>query len=312
MKTLLALLLAALAAAPAALADGPPQYAALGGPGVAAPNGPFNYVAVSVGPTRTMLERVGRDGSIWSWITYRGSWGIPTLNYQQFGGLTRDGRTLFLQRTVFGSPTKFLVVDTKKMNVRERITLHGNFSYDALSPDASKLYLIQRVDATNYSRYVVRAYDLRTQTLLPGRIADRTQKSWVMQGDPVTRAESPGGRWVYTLYMNYGGYPFIHALDTVRGVAHCIGIPWTSTDQSALWNVRLAVEGGKLDVHWRSGKRWLVVDRATWRVSPAPGGFSWRWPALGGGLAAAASALLLLALLRRRSSRGGTLLAPAA
>jgi hypothetical protein len=30
--------------------------------------------------------------------------------------------------------------------------------------------------------YIVRAYDLNAHKLLPGRIADKTQKSWVMQG----------------------------------------------------------------------------------------------------------------------------------
>ena len=61
---------------------------------------------------------------------------------------------------------------------------------------------------------------LRANRLLPGRIADRTQRSWVMQGSAVTRTTSEDGRWVYTLYTNPGGYPFVHALDTVRGVAH--------------------------------------------------------------------------------------------
>ena len=75
----------------------------------------------------------------------------------------------------------------------------------------------------------MRAYDLATHTLLPGRIADKTQKSWVMQGWAVSRATTADGRWDYTLYANPGGYPFIHALDTVRGVAHCIGLPWTQS-----------------------------------------------------------------------------------
>ena len=299
MKTLLALILAALAAAPAALADGPPQYAALGGSGVASPNGAVHYVAVPAGSNRTMLETVGSDGSIWNWPSFAGSWGVPTINYQKFGGLSRDGRTLFLESTRFGSPTSFLVVDTKRLRVRDRFTLRGNFSYDALSPDASRLYLIQRVDETNYSRYIVRAYDLRGHRLLPGRIADRTQKSWVMEGDPVTRTETPGGRWVYTFYSNPNGYPFIHALDTVRGVAHCIGIPWASPDQGALWNVVLSPTRNGISVHWRSGKRWLQVDTTTWRVTPDVGsGFPWPWLGLG------TVPLLLLALVRRRRPQG--------
>ena len=115
----------------------------------------------------------------------------------------------------------------------------------------------------------MKAYDLQTNRLLPGRIADRTQKGWVMQGDAATRTTSLDGRWVYTLYTNPGGTPFIHALDTERGVAHCIGIPWSSPDQGGLLNVVLTLHGDRLAVHWRSGKQWLDVDTASWRVSPA-------------------------------------------
>src|SRR5205823_3681572 len=122
---------------------------------------------------------------------------------------------------------------------------------------------------------------------------------------------SPNGRWVYTLYANYNGYPFIHALDTVRGVAHCIGIPWTSHDQAPFYNnVVLTLHGKTLAVHWRSGKSWLKVDTSTWRVSPAGGSaFPWRW--LGVGVAGAAVGVLLLLLARRRRPEG-TLLARAA
>ena len=56
--------------------------------------------------------------------------------------------------------------------------------------------------------------------------ADKAQAGWVMEGSPMTRATSADGRWVYTLYSRPGGYPFVHALDTVNGVAHCIGLPW--------------------------------------------------------------------------------------
>jgi hypothetical protein len=307
------ILLAALAAAPASSAGGPPQYAAQGGSGVTAPNGSVHYVAVP-GVLSTTIESIGRDGSVLSWPSFDGSWGIPMITYQEPAGLSRDGRSLVLQSTAYGGPTSFLVLDTRTMRLRDRFTLKGNYSFDALSPDASKLYLIQRVDANNYSRYIVRDYDLSAHTLLPGRIADRTQKSWVMQGDAVTRTTSPGGRWAYTLYMNSGGTPFIHALDTVKGVAHCIGIPWAAAnDQSALANVVLTLHGKRLAVHWRSGKSWLDVDTTTWHLTPATGSsVPWRWLGLGAGVLAAAAALLLLARRRRISLPDGTLLARAA
>jgi hypothetical protein len=316
MKTFAFLIsLAAFAAAPAAsAAGGPPQYAMQGGTGVSTPNGNVHFVAVpGFNGTTTAIESIGRDGSVQNWPSFKGSWGIPMITYNNPAGLSQDGRTLVVQSMASGSPTSFLLIDTRTMRLRTSFTLKGNYSFDALSPDARRLYLIQRVDAKNYSRYVVRAYDLNTNTLLPGRIADRTQKSWVMQGDAVTRATSLGGRWVYTFYTNYGGTPFIHALDTVKGVAHCIGIPWASADQSGLYNIVLTLHGKQLAVHWRSGRRWLNVDASTWRISPAAApAFPWRWLGLGAGVLAAAGALLLLARRRRTSLRDGTLLARAA
>src|SRR5207237_486058 len=137
----------------------------------------------------------------------------------------------------------FQVVRTTDLAPVQRVVLKGNFAFDALSPDGSRLYLIQRVSQQNLSRYVVRAYSLDRRRLLPGRIADRTQRGWVMAGYPLTRATSADGRWVYTLYARPDGYPFVHALDTVRGVAHCIGIPWQG-NQNALWRLRMSVRDG--------------------------------------------------------------------
>jgi hypothetical protein len=314
MKTFAFLIaLAAFAAAPgASAAGGPPEYALQGGAGVPSADGKMHFVAVPAGDS-TVVESIGSDGSLWNWPIFKGSWGIPMITYRDPAGLSQDGRTLVLQTLTSGTPTSFLILNTRTMRTRSQFTLKGNYSFDALSPDASRLYLIQRVDANNYSRYIVRAYDLKTHTLLPGRIADRTQKSWVMQGDALTRTTSIGGRWVYTLYMNSGGTPFIHALDTVRGVAHCIGIPWGSTDQGGLGNVVLTLHGKRLAVHWRSGRHWLNVDTANWRITPDAGSsFPWRWLGVGLGGFAAVGALLLLARRRRTSLEDGTLLARAA
>src|SRR5204863_7448130 len=119
------------------------------------------------------------------------------------GGRSGDGRTLVLIRPQTArAPTRsvFLVVRTSDLAPLERVVLKGNFSFDVLSPDGSRLYLIQYVSQRNLSRYVVRAYDLVRRRLLPGRIADRTQRGWVMAGYPLARATSAGGRWIYTLY----------------------------------------------------------------------------------------------------------------
>jgi hypothetical protein len=89
-----------------------------------------------------------------------------------------------------------------------------------------------------------------------------------MQGFAVDRDTSADGRWVYTLYTNPGGYPFVHALDTVRGVAHCVGVPWRG-DQNEPWDMRLALrfDGTSLVVNRKSGAGFVAIDLANWKIS---------------------------------------------
>jgi hypothetical protein len=286
--------LAALLLPASALAAGP-SYVAQGGLGVLSHNGKYRFIAVSTGAA-TAIERVAvHGGAVSGWATLDGDYGIPqpTMRPGQLEGLSRDGKQLLVGTVGLQSPSRFAVIDTRNLRVRDRFAIPGSFAYDALSPDGKTLYVTQYVDRDNASRYVVRAYDLRHGRLLSGRVADKAQASWVMEGFATTRTTSGDGRWVYTLFMRPGGYPFVHALDTVRGVAHCIGLPWTARDQAPLMNIRmtLADGGNKLALDWKSGKRWLAVDTGTWRIMhPATRSFPWTWIA-----AATGAALVLLA-----------------
>jgi hypothetical protein len=185
------------------------------------------------------------------------------------GGMFRDGSTFVLQSMGLSDSTEFVLLRTVDLGVRDRIVLRGTYAFDALSPDGSKLYLIQHKSAQDVQHYIVRAYDLDAHALMPGRIADKTQKNWVMQGWSVDRATAPSGRWVYTLYANPGGFPFIHALDTVRGVAHCVGVPWpqTESNQNKVFNFRLSLHGKTLVIKDGVGGTYRVVNTTNWRVS---------------------------------------------
>jgi hypothetical protein len=306
-----ALFIAVLVAAPVAAADGPMPFASQGGLGVAVPDGLTRIVAVGVGAaggplSRTVLEVVEtKDGSVRNWVELPGSWGAPVVTYSQSGaeGLSADGKTLILGDVARSYPRTtswFLMVNAKTLQIKRTIELKGDFAYDALSPDGKTLYLINHVDSTNSQRYVVRAYDLAAGRLVPGRIADRTQKSWVMQGYPMARTTSADGRWVYTLYQNPGGYPFVHALDTKRGVAHCIGLPWKGS-QNGFYNLRLSLRSNDrtLAVHWLSGRPWLAVDTSTWKVAQDHR-TGLPWLGIGAGCAAALAAAAAFLLLRRR------------
>jgi hypothetical protein len=296
------------AVAPSALADGPMGMAQQGGNGVLSADGGTRYVAIgtSAQQQETTLELVDTsNGTVQRFVDFAGTWGIPTVTAYsaEGGGLSQNGKTIVLgdaMATLPRTTSGFLVVDTSSLAIRRVIWLNGDFSYDALSPDASRLYLIQHVDANDQSKYVVRGYDLVHGRLLPGRIADRTQRSWVMQGYSTSRVTSAGGRWVYTLYDNPGGFPFVHALDTVRGVAHCIGLPWFGSE-TGVYNLRLGLRNGDrtLAVHWLSGKPWLAVNTSTWQISPDRRGFPWLWVAVGGVASAGIFAAGALLLLRR-------------
>jgi hypothetical protein len=199
-----------------------------------------------------------------------GSYGVPMLTSSgPGGGMFRDGSAFVLQSTGLFATTQFVLVSTSDLAVRDQIVLKGTFAFDALSPDGSKLYLIQHKSVQDIQHYIVRGYDLSTHELMPGRIADKTQKSWVMKGWTVDRVTTANGRWAYTLYANPGGFPFVHALDTVRGVAHCVGVPWPQSDgnQNEVFGFKLALSGKKLLVKAGSGTTYRVINTTNWHVS---------------------------------------------
>ena len=309
----LAAAVAALVFVPAAFADGP-VFVTQGGSGVATHDRAFHYVAVPYGTLGTVLEEIhSADRAVWWWMPLNDSWGTATIgNGAVTGqGLSRDGHTLVLEGAAgpFSTPSRFLVVDTKRRKIVRRITLPGSFSFDALSPDASKLYLIQFARTALYdpSHYIVREYDLRANRLLPGKIAAREaggDAEKTMAGYAMTRTTSASGRMVYTLYQKPSGMPFIHALDTVAGVAHCIDLPWSKTN-GGVYNLVLSLRNHDrtLAVHYRSGRPYANVAVGSWEVSAArAAAFPWAWVGggIGAGLGLLAAAGAVLLLRRRR------------
>jgi hypothetical protein len=120
--------------------------------------------------------------------------------------------------------THLAIVDPATLAVRRRIELHGDFSFDAISPDGRWVYVIQYTSRSDPTRYRVRALDAPTGTLLPGSIVDPRDRGEAMHGNPLTRATSADGSLAFTLYDG-NGHPFVHALDTATGTARCIDVP---------------------------------------------------------------------------------------
>jgi len=253
----------ALGPALPAFADGPPQGVTPDGAGIISPDGKLRYLTVPTA-SRTLLEEVNlRDGTLQTWRWLDGSLAIPAIAWHPTG-LTHDGKTLVLATYPWrtGSAT-FLLLNTPYLTTERVVTLKGAWSFDAISPRARTLYLIQGLPG----RYLVRAYDLRRGRLLTGAIADRREKG-PMSGAPVTRATTTDGRWAYTLYLRGNGTGFIHALDTVGRTAVCIDLPWEAMDAWA-WDAQLWVSRDGRTLHLRqrgTNGRHAVVDTRTWKL----------------------------------------------
>jgi hypothetical protein len=315
--------LATVAATLAIVAGAPPAAAADGFPvpsGVAPDKGApgvdgSRYVTRSKDGTTTIRE-LGAGGAVLQTASLRGTFAVPAVALDGSpGGLSGDGSTLVLTKPRSSIPqteTHLLIIATDGLGVRDRLTLHGDFGFDAISPDGSHLYLIEYLSARDPTRYAVRAYDTGSGELLPDPIVDPTEEDPdEMRGYPITRAASPDRRWAYTLYDGGGEHPFIHALDTSEGRAVCIDTP-SLGGRGRLYQLGLGAssDGSTLTVS-DGGRPVALVDTQTFEVrgpsEPAPApragdGDVWRLAIPTGAVVALAGAALLL--IARRRHRG--------
>jgi hypothetical protein len=272
MKTSIAVVASALAFLAAATAGGAggPQYS----PGLAAWTGVVDrgegvrYVTLW-GTSSTLVTAIRvQGGQPLRARPLRGYLGIPLVTYNgTAGGLSGNGKRLAVATyaPVPGQSgnTRFVVIDTKSMRTRRSVVLDGSWSFDAISPDGSTLFLTEHITAGKNPRYRVRSYDVRAG-VLHGALVDRLENEQEMGGDPIARASSRDGRWAYTLYARRKDVPFVHALDTTKREAYCIGLP-VRVAYNRQWGLRLRLEGSSLAV--RNGRTSLAtIDVASWEV----------------------------------------------
>jgi hypothetical protein len=236
----------------AAAGDGPPVEMGAGPNGVIDPDTGDRLAALPAGLHRTVLARAQIDGGrISRTAVVEGRWDVPIVAFDgTSGGLSTDTERLVLMqpaRAMDRKISRFLVVGARWLRPRQTIGLRGHWNYDALSPDASTLYLIQSTSRKHADQYAVRAYDLRARRLLPKAIVDPSEPEEPMRGYPSTRVTGPEGRWVYTLYLG-GDKPFVHALDTVGRTSICIDLPRRLNKTRNPWGLKLRLRGDRIAV----------------------------------------------------------------
>jgi hypothetical protein len=270
LAALVGLLAAAAVLTAGASANGSPYSPGLveGWDGVLASSGDVRYVTLAT-PTSTIVAVVRvRGGRVERTRILGGFYGIPIVAYDgTTGGLSGDGRTLVVSS--YGpmpgtiGTTRFVLLDTKTFRKRLTIDLRGTWSYDALAPDGSTLYLVQHISAGPRPRYKVRAFDVASARLFPRPIVDTRENEALMRGEPATRASGTTGRWAYTLYGRRKDQPFVHALDTVGRKAFCIDLP-LDLGQPKQMRLRLRLDTSGRALRVRDGARTVaVVDTKT-------------------------------------------------
>ena len=263
----------------------------------------------------TLLAQVERDGgTVLKRRALRGRFTIPAVALDgSADGLSADGRVLVLIRPRIAFPrteTAFAIIGTQRLRVQAIVTLRGDYSFDALTPDGSLLYLIKYLSPRDPTRYEVRVYDVNAGRLLREPVVDPNESADGMRGYPLTRVASSDGRWEYTLYDGGGKEPFVHALDTVGRTARCIDLDALSLliggDMSQL---RMRLREGTLVID-AGGSPLVRIDTGTFAVhepaaasavtrtpSPEPDRGSWWIPVL---TVLALVAIFAFAVFRRR------------
>jgi hypothetical protein len=240
---------------------------AIGGSGVAAPSGGTHYIALT--GLVTTIVAVDPSGAARNWSTIRGMWGVPQVaNDGTTAGVPANGRTLVIEHMSNRYPqriTRFAVLRTHSLRVIRRIALRGDFSFDAISPDGARIYLIEH-PRPGLASYRVREYDVAGQRLLPRIITDPTRWGTIMHGTAVTRVSSQDGARAYTVYDKGNGHMFIHALDTVHGKAVCIDLPRVSA--AAAIGLQLRNGDRTLEVT-QNGAAFQQIDTTSYVMSPA-------------------------------------------
>jgi hypothetical protein len=250
---------------------------------------PYRYIALAPHTRHplTVVERIDlRDSTVDRWWYLRGSWYLPAVASDGSAAGFADGKLVLTTSPRRYPPkrTGFAVLDTR-LFLRHRQTgdaprhafvrfnFRGGYGFDALSPDASTMYLIHNFfGGRRRGGYEVRALDTSTGRLLPHPIVDPSEPDERMQGSAVSRVASRDGRWAFTLYT--GEETFLHALDTVRGRAVCVDLP--QLDDLGLrepFQLRLALsaDGTEVLVHSRDtkdapGETLLAIDTASFEV----------------------------------------------
>lgn len=206
--------------------------------------------ALSYSGSRSVLRAVDtHSGATTAQISFDGGFVLPFADASgKTGGLSPDGRWLVAQSVGLRNETAFTLVQTGFTQRPRRIVLTGDFTFDAISNDGNRLYLVESLAKSQPGHYRVRLYDVAAGELDPRIIVDKREpSSSSMTGTRISGVFAPNGGWQYSLYINQGKGAFIHALTLDGAFAWCIDLPSGGDSyQQMMWSLAIDRTGRAL------------------------------------------------------------------
>ncbi len=149
----------------------------------------------------------------------------PAPGWAQAVWTSANGRWLVFSQS--GAGDRFQVQDAGWSAAPVSVDLHGSFTFDGISGDGQRLFLLERQDADHYQ---VRMYDVPGHALAPYVIVDKTDPSEPMSGRAVAGYATGDGEMQLTLYQRAKDHAFVHALPIGEAiqVAYCVDLPGPS------------------------------------------------------------------------------------
>ncbi len=160
------------------------------------------------------------------------------------GGLSQDGVWLVLEKHD-ATGSHLLEIRTTFAGSPRPIDLAGDFTFDAVSNDGSRVYLIQH--AAN-GHYFVRDFIVGSG-LDPTVIFDKTDGAAAMSGVRLMGVPAPDGSWLYSVYARKDQSAFVHELNLEAPLALCVDLagPGYAANGGAMhWALAMAPATGRL------------------------------------------------------------------
>jgi len=194
----------------------------------------------------SLVDTDPQTGSTLGTLNLGGNYKLPPATANGIpGGLSRNGSWLVVESST-GTSTRMLLIDTVSLKVYRQVDLQGTFHFDAVSDDGMRLYMIQIL---NSREYYVRLYDLVLGQLDENIVVDKSDGNQAMTGLRLSGLATPGGGWLFSMYVRSQENPFVHALSLGGPFAFCLDLPgggYNSNQAEMQWSLAMSPDGTRL------------------------------------------------------------------